>query len=377
MEYKFTEDQLSIRETLREFTKKEVVTLDSEMDKTGFNTDLYKKMQEIGLLGIHYPEEYGGAGLDPVTGAMVIHEIAKGSASMALFLDAHWLAADAVLHYGNEQQKKKYLPIAANEGIFAFGLTEPDAGSDAAGIKTTAKRDGNCYVLNGRKAWITNACTADVFVVMAKTSPELGAKGITAFIVEKDTPGLTVCSEEVKMGMRGSNTAGLIFEDMRVPEENILGQVNGGFKIAMTALDCARISIGAISCGLSEHALEIAKNYALERVAFGEPIANFQAIQFKIADMVIGIENMKLITYNVAEKYARGERFTLEAACCKVYTAETCVRICDQAIQILGGNGYSKEYPAEQLYRDAKLLEIGEGTSEILRMLIGRMALSR
>ena len=377
MEYRFNEDQLSIRETLREFTKKEVAPLDADMDKNGFNNELYIKMRDMGLLGIHYPEEYGGAGLDPVTGAMTIHEIARGSASMALFLDAHWLAADAVLNFGTEEQKKKYLPIASSEGIFAFGLTEPDAGSDAAGLKTVAVKDGDSYIINGRKAWITNASIADVYVVMAKTSPEKGAKGITAFIVEKDTPGFTVCSEEEKMGMRGSNTAGLIFEDMRIPAENILGEIDGGFKIAMVALDCARISIGAIACGLSEHALEIAKDYAKNRIAFGKPISEFQAIQFKIADMVIGIENMKLITYNVAEKYARGEKFTLDAACCKVYSGETCVRICDQAIQILGGNGYSKEYPAERLYRDAKLLEIGEGTSEILRMLIGRTTLSK
>lgn len=376
MEYRFTDDQLSIRETLRDFTKKEVAPLDAYMDKNGFNIELYKKMQELGLLGIHYPEEFGGAGLDEVTGAMVIHEIAKGSASMALFLDAHWLAADAVMKFGSDEQKKKYIPIASNEGIFAFGLTEPDAGSDAAGVKTTAKKDGDYYILNGRKAWITNAGVADVYIIMAKTSPEKGVKGISAFIVEKDTPGFTVCADEEKMGMRGSNTAGLIFEDMRVPKENILGKEGDGFKIAMVSLDCARISIGAIACGLSEHALEIAKNYAKERIAFGKPISDFQAIQFKIADMVIGIENMKLITYNVAEKYAKGEKFTVDAACCKVYTGETCCRICDEAIQILGGNGYSKEYPAERLYRDAKLLMIGEGTSEILRMLIGRTTLA-
>ena len=376
MEYKFTEDQISIRETLRNFTKKEVAPLDAEMDKHGFNVDLYKKMQKMGLLGIHYPEELGGAGLDEVTSAMVIHEIAKGSASMALFLDAHWLAADAVMKFGTDEQKKKYIPIAANEGIFAFGLTEPDAGSDAAGLKTTAAKDGDYYVLNGRKAWITNAGVADAYIVMAKTSSEKGVKGISAFIVEKGLHGFTVCSDEEKMGMRGSNTAGLIFEDVIVPKENMLGKEGEGFKIAMVSLDCARISIGAIACGLSEHALEIAKSYSKERVAFGKPISDFQAIQFKIADMVIGIENMKLITYNVAEKYARGEKFTIEAACCKVYAGETCCKICDEAIQILGGNGYSKEYPAERLYRDAKLLMIGEGTSEILRMLIGRTTLA-
>lgn len=376
MELRFSEEQLMIRDMVREFTEREVAPLDAEMDKNGFSHELYKKMCTAGLMGLHFPEEYGGAGGDAVTSAIAIHELAKGSASVALFLDAHWLAADTILYHGTEEQKKKYLHKAAAGGIMAFALTEPCAGSDAAGIKTTAVQDGSDWVLNGSKAWITNGGVADLWVVLAKTDPEAGSKGISAFIVEKGTPGFSVGKEEDKMGMRGTNTVELILDSVRLPKEQLLGPLGGGFKIAMIALDGARISIGAISTGLSEHALQIARSYANERTTFGKPIAKHQAIQFKFADMAMGIHAMTLMTYDTARIKAAGKRHTKEAAMVKVFSAETCMKICSEAIQILGGYGYSKEYQVERFLRDAKLLEIGEGTSEVLRMVIGASTLA-
>lgn len=377
MNFEFTEEQIMIRDMVREFTQREIEPLDEELDQKGFSHELYEKMKATGLMGIHFPEQYGGAGGDAVTSALAIHEIAKGSASIALFLDAHWLAADTILYHGTDAQKEKYLPIAANEGIFAFALTEPVAGSDAAGIQTTAIKEGDEWVLKGSKAWITNAGVADVCVVLAKTDPEVGAKGITAFIVQKDTPGFSVGKKENKMGMRGTNTAELILEDVRVPDENLLGEIGGGFKIAMIALDGARISIGAIAAGLAEHAMNIAKEYANHRIAFGKPIAKLYAIQEKIANMAIGIQATQLMTYDAARLKASGKRHTKEAAMVKVFGSEMCSKTCAEAIQTLGGYGYSKEYHVERLLRDAKLLEIGEGTSEILRMVIGATVLSQ
>jgi len=376
MIFDFTEEQLMIRDMVREFTENEVAPIDHELDEKGFSYELYEKMKEAGLMGIHFPEKYGGAEGDAITSAITIHELAKGSASIALFLDAHWLAADTILHHGTEEQKEKYLYKAATDSIFAFALTEPSAGSDAAGIKTTAKLEGDEWVLNGSKAWITNSGVASIWVVLAKTDLDAGAKGISAFIIEKGTPGFLVGKEENKMGMRGSNTCELILDNVRLPKSQLLGQTGSGFKIAMMALDGARISIGAIAAGLSEHAMKIAKDYANQRYAFGKPIAKLYAIQEKIADMAVGIEACTLMTYNAAKLKAQGKRHTKEAAMVKVFGAEMCVRTCSQAIQVLGGYGYSKEYHVERLLRDAKLLEIGEGTSEILRMVIGNTVLA-
>jgi alkylation response protein AidB-like acyl-CoA dehydrogenase len=376
MNFNFTEEQLMIRDMIREFTQNEVTPLDEELDKHGFSHELYEKMKENGLMGIHFPEKYGGAEGDAVTSAITVHELAKGSASIALFLDAHWLAADTILYHGTEEQKEKYLYKAATESIFSFALTEPCAGSDAAGIKTTAKLEEDEWVLNGNKAWITNAGVADVYVVLAKTDPDAGAKGISAFIIEKGTPGFSVGKEENKMGMRGSNTAELILDNVRIPKSHLLGKIGSGFKIAMIALDGARISIGAIAAGLAEHAMKIARDYANERYAFGKPIAKLYAIQEKLADMAIGIEATELMTYSTAKLKAEGKRHTKEAAMVKVLGSEMCMKSCSQAIQVLGGYGYSREYHVERFLRDAKLLEIGEGTSEILRMVIGNTVLA-
>ena len=376
--FQFTEEQNMIRDMVREFTKKEVEPRDKWMDENGFDYDLHKKLTQAGLMGIHLAEKYGGGGGDAVTSIIVIHELAKGSASVALFLDANWLAADLILYHGSEAQKDKYLPLAAQGKIFAFGLTESSAGSDAAGIKSTVvpAEDGG-WILNGGKAWITNSGVADYYVILAKTDPEAGNKGISAFIVPKEVEGLTVGKFEDKMGMRGSATCELSFDNIHLPADALLGDLGKGFKMAMEALDGARISIGAIAAGLSEHAMTVAKNYANERMTFGKPIAKHQGIQFKFADMAAEIRAMELLTYDTARMKAEGKRHTLEAAETKLFSGTRCTQICLECQQVLGGNGYAKEYNVERFVRDAKLLEIGEGTNEILRMLIGGTVLAQ
>lgn len=378
MMYQFTEEQKMIRDMVRDFTKKEVEPRDKWMDENGFDYELHQKLINAGLMGIHLDEKYGGGGGDAVTSIIVIHEIAKGSASAALFLDANWLAADLILHHGTEAQKDKYLPQAAQGKIFAFGLTEASGGSDAAAIKSTAvKQADGSWVINGGKAWITNSGVADYYVLLVKTDPDAGAKGISAFIVPKDAEGLSIGKFEDKMGMRGSATCELAFSDMHLPADALLGQIGGGFKYAMQALDGARISIGAIAAGLSEHAMTLAANYANERICFGKPIAKLQGVQFKFADMAAEIRAMELMTYDTAAMKAAGIRHTLEAAETKLFSATRCTQICLEAQQVLGGNGYSKEFHVERFVRDAKLLEIGEGTNEILRMLIGGTVLAQ
>ena len=376
--FKVTEEQLMIRDMVREFTKNEVEPRDKWMDENGFDYELHQKLCQAGLMGIHLDEKYGGGGGDAVTSIIVIHEIAKGSASAALFLDANWLAADLILHHGTEAQKDKYLPQAAQGKIFAFGLTEASGGSDAAAIKSTVVRaeDGG-WIMNGGKAWITNSGVADYYVILAKTDPDAGNKGISAFIVPKETEGLFIGKFEDKMGMRGSATCELSFNDMHLPADALLGELGKGFKYAMEALDGARISIGAIAAGLSEHAMTIAKNYANERICFGKPIGKFQGIQFKFADMAAEIRAMELMTYDTAAMKAAGMRHTLEAAETKLFAGTHCTQICLECQQVLGGNGYSKEFHVERFTRDAKLLEIGEGTNEILRMLIGGTVLAQ
>lgn len=378
MMFQFTEEQKMIRDMVRDFTKKEVEPRDKWMDENGFDYELHKKLTQAGLMGIHLEEKYGGGGGDAVTSIIVIHEIAKGSASTALFLDANWLAADLILYHGTEAQKDKYLPQAAQGKIFAFGLTEASGGSDAAAIRSTVVQtpDGG-WVMNGGKAWITNSGVADYYIILAKTDPDAGAKGISAFIVPKDAEGLTIGKFEDKMGMRGTATCELSFNDLHLPADALLGQLGFGFKYAMQALDGARISIGAISAGLSEHAMSIAKAYANERIAFGKPIGKFQGVQFKFADMAAEIRAMELMTYDTAAMKAAGMRHTLEAAETKLFSATRCTQICLECQQVLGGNGYSKEFHVERFVRDAKLLEIGEGTNEILRMLIGGTVLAQ
>ncbi len=373
MNFQFTTEQTMMQKMAREFTEKEIAPLDAQMDKSGeFPHDLFDKMKENGFLGVTFPEEYDGGGADSVAGALTIYEIAKGSASVALTLDAHWLAADTILYHGTEEQKQKYLKRACTDTIFAFSLTEPCAGSDAAGIMTNAALEGDQWVLNGTKAWCTNGGVSGVYVILAKTDKTKGAKGISAFIVEAENPGLSVSKKEDKMGMRGSQTTELVLNNCRVPKDALLGKEGDGFKIAMMALDGARISIGAIAAGICERAIKVSKEYAKERQAFGSPIANFQAIQFMIAEMAVGLHATKLMTFDTAAMKAAHKRHTKEAAMTKILGSAHAVKTCLDAIQIMGGNGYSRDNAPERLLRDAKLLQIGEGTTEVLKMLVGR-----
>lgn len=377
MNFKFTTEQEMIKNMVRDFTEKEVAPYDSEMDKKGeFPWHIIDKMRENDIFGIPFPEEYGGAGGDALCEAITLEELGRGSASVAITLDAHLLCAHPIYQFGTEEQRKKYLPdLISGKKLGAFGLTEPCAGSDAAGIQSTAKLDGDHYVLNGRKAWITNFSVADIYIVAVKTNPDIGVKGISTFIVEKGTPGFIVGDKEDKMGVRGSDTGELIFDNCRIPKENLLGGEGQGFKIAMIALDSGRMGVGAFGVGISQHAMEEAIKYANQRTAFGKNIGKFQAIQFMIADMSMEISAARNLVYAAACKRDNKERFSVEAAMAKLFSAEVSMKTTKNAIQVFGGYGYSREYPVERLLRDAKILEIGEGTSEVLRMVIGGNAI--
>lgn len=375
--YKFTEEQIMIRDMVRELTQKEIEPRDKWMDENGWSWDVHKALCDAGLMGIHLPEAYGGGGGDALLSEIVINEIAKGSASVAIAVDAHWLAADMILEHGSEEQKKKYLPLAAEGQIFAFGLTESNAGSDAAAIRSVAEKqaDGS-YILNGSKAWITNSGVAEYYLIMAKTDPDAGAKGISVFMVPKTVEGLSIGKFEKKMGIRGSATCELSFNNIHLPADALIGKEGQGFKIAMQALDGARISIGAIASGLAQHAMALAKAYAQERVTFGKPITKHQDVAFKFADMAAKIHAIDLMVWDTSAMKVEGVRHTQEAAMLKLMSSKWCKEICDDCIQILGGNGYSAEFHVERLYRDAKVLEIAEGASGILRMLISNNVLA-
>ncbi len=377
MDFKLSDDLELWRKTAREFTDNEVAPYDEEMDRANdLSWDIIHKMSDAGMFGIPYPEEYGGSNMGSLAGAITIEELARGSASIALTLDAHWLATDPIYLFGTDEQKKKYLPdLVSGKKLAAFALTEPGAGSDAAGIVSTAVRDGDHWVLNGTKAWITNGGAAEVYVIAVKTDKTKGARGISTFIVEKGTPGFSIGKKEDKMGCRGSVTTELILDNCRIPESNLLGKEGEGFKIAMIALDFGRACVGAMGVGTAQSVMEKAARYANQRQAFGGPLAKLQAIQFKIADMAMGIEAARLMVYHAAWKRDQGQRYSQEAAMAKVFGAEVAMEACREAIQIFGGNGYSRDYPVERCLRDAKLLEIGEGASEVLRMVIGSTTL--
>jgi alkylation response protein AidB-like acyl-CoA dehydrogenase len=345
------------------------------VDENGFDFALRDKLAETGILGLHIPEEYGGGGCtDEVTTSLVLHEIAKGSASVAVYVNGHWMAANNIQTAGTPEQKATYLPLAAEGTLFAFSLTEPSGGSDAAGIKTRAVFDEKTreWVVSGSKAWITNGGVAEVYVITAKTDPEAGSRGISDFIVPAGTPGFSVGKHEDKMGTRGCTATELSFDSMRLPENALLGEINRGFKLMMAGLDGGRTHMTAIISGLAEHAVAIAKKYANERVTFGKTLAEHQAIQFKFADMSTAIHAMELMFKDTAEALDAGKRQSIEAAQAKLFAAGNCMQICTDCVQILGGNGYSREYHVERLMRDAKMMQIGDGTDEILRMVIGR-----
>lgn len=368
-----------IRDAAREFAQKEIAPIAAEHDESGkFPYETIKKMGEMGFMGIEVPEEYGGAGLDTLSYVLALEEICKVDAAHGTIMSVNnSLFCYGILKFGTEEQKQTYLrAVASGKAIGAYALTEPMSGSDAGNMRTRATRDGDFYVLNGRKSWITSGPVADYFVVFAMTEPEKKHKGITAFIVDGKTPGLIRGKKEPKLGIRASDTSEILFENCRVPVANRLGEEGEGFKIAMTILDAGRIGIAAQALGIAEAAYEASVKYAREREAFGQPIGAFQGVGFKIADMKTRIEAARLLTYNAALAKERakttGERFTLEASMAKLFASETAMFCAHAAVQIHGGMGYSKELPIERYFRDAKITEIYEGTSEIQRLVIAR-----
>jgi acyl-CoA dehydrogenase len=374
MNLRFTEEQEMMRKMVRDFAQTEIAPFVEKMEEGQFPREILKKMGELGLMGIPVPEEYGGSEMDFISYIIAIHEISKVSATVGVILSVHTsVGTNPILYFGTEEQKKKYVPkLATGEYLGAFCLTEPSAGSDAASLKTRAvKKDGH-YVLNGSKVFITNGGEADVYIVFASTNPEAGTKGVSAFIVEKDTPGFIVGKDEHKMGLYGSRTVQLTFEDMKVPQENLLGQEGEGFKIAMSNLDSGRIGIAAQALGIAEAALEAATDYAKERVQFGKPIAAQQGVGFKLADMATSVEAAKLLIYRAAQLRSEGQKCGIEASMAKLFTSRTAVEVTTEAIQVFGGYGYTKEYPVERYFRDAKVTEIYEGTSEIQKIVISK-----
>ncbi len=382
MDFQPTEEHRLIRRMVREFAEKEIAPRAEEIDETDqFPDDIFRRMGELGIIGLPFPEEYGGLGGDYSSMVIALEEIARVSGSMAITLDAQTsLYCEPIYLFGTEEQKQKYLvPAARGEKVGAFGLTEPQAGSDAGATRTRAVRDGhtNEWVINGQKNFITNGSIADFVVITAKTDPEKGTRGISAFIVEKGTPGFEPGRDEKKMGLKGSVTSELFFEDCRIPAENLLGRENEGFKQFLTTLDAGRVAIAAMAVGLAQGAFEKAVAYAKERVQFGRPIAKFQAIQWMIADMATEIEAARLMVQRAAWLKEQGKRFTKEAAMAKLFATEMSERACRKAIQIHGGYGYVREYEVERMYRDQRLCAIGEGTNEIQRIVIARHVLGR
>lgn len=374
MELRFTEEQEMMRRMVRDFAQSEIAPFVEKMEEGEFPREILKKMGELGLMGIPVPEELGGAEMDFISYIIAIHEISKVSATVGVILSVHTsVGTYPILSFGTDEQKQKYVPkLAAGEYLGAFCLTEPSAGSDAASLKTRAvKKDGH-YVVNGSKVFITNGGEADVYIVFASTNPEAGTKGVSAFIVEKDTPGFIVGKDEHKMGLSGSRTVQLTFEDMKIPAENLLGNEGGGFKIAMSNLDSGRIGIAAQALGIAEAALEAAAAYAKERVQFGKPIAAQQGIGFKLADMATSVEAAKLLIYRAAQMRSEGQKCGIEASMAKLFASRTAVEVSTDAIQVFGGYGYTKDYPVERYFRDAKVTEIYEGTSEIQKIVISK-----
>ena len=372
--YKLTEEQLEMQQMFRDFAEKEVAPIAIEIDEEHrFPEENVAKMQELGFFGIPFDEEYGGIGLDTLTYVLCVEELSKACASTGVIVSAHTsLGADCINKFGNEEQKEKFLvPLASGEKLGAFALTEPDAGTDASGQKTVAVKDGDEYVLNGTKIFITNAGYADIYVVFAMTDKSQGTKGISAFIVEKGTPGFEFGSKEDKMGIKASSTMELVFRDCRIPAANLLGEEGKGFKYAMQTLDGGRIGIGAQALGIAEGALDKAIKYVKERQQFGRPIANFQNTQFKIAEMAIEIEAARHLVYKAATLKDAGENYSVAAAEAKLKAARTAMDVTTKAVQLFGGYGYSKEYEVERMMRDAKITEIYEGTSEVMLMVVG------
>ncbi|WP_318506757.1 acyl-CoA dehydrogenase [Bacillus sp. T3] len=376
MNFKLTEEHEMIRKMVRDFARNEVAPSAAERDENErFDREIFDKMAELGLTGIPWPEEYGGIGSDYLAYCIAVEELSRVCASTGVTLSAHTsLAGWPIFKFGNEEQKQKYLrPMAEGRSIGGYGLTEAGSGSDAGGMRTTARREGDHYVLNGAKIFITNGGVADIYVVFALTDPENKQKGTSAFIVESSFEGFSVGKKEKKLGIRSSPTTEIIFEECRVPVENLLGQEGEGFKIAMMTLDGGRNGIAAQAVGIAQGALDAAVDYAKERVQFGKPIALQQGIGFKLADMATSVEASRLLTYQAAWLESEGLPYGKESAMSKLFAGDTAMKVTTDAVQIFGGYGYTKDYPVERFMRDAKITQIYEGTQEIQRLVISRM----
>jgi butyryl-CoA dehydrogenase len=376
MNFQLTEEHEMIRKMVRDFAKNEVAPTAAERDEEErFDREIFDKMAELGLAGIPWPEEYGGIGSDYLAYVIAVEELSKVCASTGVTLSAHIsLASWPIYKFGTEEQKQKYLrALATGEKLGAYGLSEPGAGSDVSSMKTRAVLDGDHYVLNGSKVWITNGGEAEIYVVFAVTDPEKKHKGISAFIVEKGTPGFSIGKKEKKLGIRSSPTTELIFEDCRIPKENLLGQEGEGFKIAMMTLDGGRNGIAAQAVGIAQGALDAAVEYAKGRVQFGKPIIEQQGVGFKLADMATAIEAARLLTYQAAWLESNSLPYGKESAMAKLFAGDTAMKVTVDAVQIFGGYGYTKDYPVERFMRDAKITQIYEGTQEIQRLVISRM----
>lgn len=374
MHLQFTDEQIMMRDMVRNFAQEKIQPWVERMEAGEFPRELLQQMGELGLMGITTPEELGGSGMDFTSYIIAIHELSKVSAVMGVILSVHTsVGTNPIIYFGNEEQKQRYVPkLAAGEYLGAFCLTEPSAGSDAGSLQSKAVRDGDEYVINGSKVFITNGGEADVYIVFASTNPAEKTKGISAFIVEKGTPGLIIGKDEHKMGLHGSRTVQLTFDNCRIPADNLLGEEGEGFKIAMANLDVGRIGIAAQSLGIAEAALEAATAYAKERVQFGKPIVAQQGVSFKLADMATSVESSKLLVYRAADLRAKGLSCGAEASMAKLFASRTAVQTAIEAVQVFGGYGYTEDYPVERYFRDAKVTEIYEGTSEIQRIVISK-----
>ena len=378
--FPLTEEHEMIRQAARDFAQNEIAPIAAEFDETGeFPIKTIKKMGEMGFMGIEVPEDYGGAGMDTLAYVLALEEICKADASHGTIMSVNnSLFCYGILRFGTEEQKQKFIyPVASGQAIGAYSLTEPMSGSDAGTMRSRAVLDGDHYVINGRKSWVTSGPVAEYILLFTMTAPEKKHKGISAFLIDTKKQGFQVGKKEPKLGIRASATSEIVFEDYRVPIENRLGEESDGFKIAMTVLDAGRIGIAAQALGIAEAAYEASLVYAREREAFGQPIGEFQGVAFKLADMKTRIEAARLLTYNAAiakeNSKKTGERFTLQSSMAKLFASEVAMFVTHAAVQIHGGMGYSKELPVERYFRDAKITEIYEGTSEIQRMVIARM----
>jgi len=375
LDFDLTEEQQDIKRLAREFAESEIAPHRAEWDEAQhFPVDVMGRLAQLGFLGILFPQEYGGAGLGYIEYVIVIEEISRVDGAIGLSVAAHnSLCSNHIFTFGTEAQKRKFLaPLAAGEKLGAWGLTESEAGSDAGGTQTTAQKDGDFYVLNGSKTFTTHETYGDVFVLMAVTDRSMGNKGISAFILEKGTPGLRPGKKENKLGCRASDTSEVILENCRIPASNLLGQEGQGFINCLEILDGGRISIAALAVGMAQGALEASLNYASQRRQFGQPISEFQAIQWKLADMATEIDAARLLTYRAACLKNQNKRATKEASMAKLFASEVGVKAATEAVQIHGGYGYVKDYPVEKFYRDSKICTLGEGTSEIQRLVIAR-----